>query len=303
MSTDCDPVDNGSVLLVDGDPELVWSLGRQLTRAGFRVTACGDGVEALAELRRCHYDAVITDVQLSGVNGLVLLEWVTRERKNTRVLVLSGFAAPSMRALALRMGATLYLEKPVDADLILRILSSTGGRTSFSGVVDEIDLFDYVQLMILSRRQGVVEVFSSQGEMGRIYVTAGTVCHAQCGDREGEEGFFDCLAFDGGTFVSLPWLPPNRCTITRDGECLLMEAARLKDEASKAGRSAPVSLLPMARPDDDSFLTDLFAMAEGHLASDQRPVRGDLSAPSSHARPNETRSLLVSTPTANPTES
>jgi ActR/RegA family two-component response regulator len=220
------------ILLVDDDSDLVWGLGRFLIRAGYAVTSCGDGGEAVLILETRSFHALVTDIQMPHVNGLALIEWARQNRPTMRVLVMTAFGSTSLREVVSRSGATLYAEKPVDLDLILRMLRAET-RDSFSGIVDDIDLFDYVQLVIATKHQVVMEVISRKGERGQVFFDRGNARHAACGDLVGEAAFFRCLSFEGGTFRSLPWVDPDQATIHRSGEHMLMEAARIKDELSR----------------------------------------------------------------------
>ena len=120
-----------SILLVDDDPEQVWVLGRYFTRAGYSVTTCGDGEEAISLLELRDFDTVITDIQMPRFNGLALVDWLRENRSGTRVVVITAFGGPSMRHLSISKGAILYLEKPVDPDLLAEALSSTKGENAF----------------------------------------------------------------------------------------------------------------------------------------------------------------------------
>jgi len=245
------------ILLVDDDPDIVWGLGRVLARSGYTVTTCGDGAEAVGLLTQREFDAVITDVQMPEVNGLALTEWINQNRPRTRVVVMTAFGSATVQEIAHRNGVTLYLEKPVDPDLLLRVLGQRGRADSFSGVVEDIDLFDYVQLLLVTNRRAVLEVVSSDGLRGRMYIDGGRVRHAESQELEGEEAFFCCLKFHGGRFASVPWTEPARDTITRKGEYLLMEAARLKDESARAGMGRPPSMVPPADLDLGEMNWDL----------------------------------------------
>jgi ActR/RegA family two-component response regulator len=228
-----------SLLLVDDDSTVSWALGRFLTRRGFAVTACGDGAEALDLLRSQSFDALVTDIQLPGVNGLALIEWARTERPDMRVVVMTAFGSESIRAVALRKGAILYAEKPVDPELVCEMLTSPFGRDTFSGSVSDINLFDYIQLMLITNRKVVLDVTENSGRTGTLFIEQGRVVHACCGDLEGEPAFFRCLGFEGGSFNTLPWRQPERQTIDKTGEFLLIDAARLKDEAGRSDIPAP----------------------------------------------------------------
>jgi CheY-like chemotaxis protein len=220
-----------SILLVDDDPEVVWALGRYFARAGFSVTTCGDGEEAIGLLASRDFNIVITDIQMPRLNGLALVDWLRENRARTRVVVITAFGGPSIRHLSIKKGAILYLEKPVDPDLLAQALSSSKEETAFSGNIDKIDILDYLQLMLLIGRQVVLEVSSKDGGQGLIFIDKGEVRHATCDGLEGEEALFKCLSFEGGRFLNLPWTEPDKITIKKPGDFLLMEAARKRDEA------------------------------------------------------------------------
>ncbi len=54
-------------------------------------------------------------------------------RSGTRVFVITAFGGPSIRHLSIRKGAILYLEKPVDPDLLAEVLLSPKEEATFSG--------------------------------------------------------------------------------------------------------------------------------------------------------------------------
>ena len=241
------------LLLVDDDPDVVWGVGRYLTRRGYAVTTCGDGGEAVALMTHTQFDAVVTDIQMPGLNGLALIEWINQNTPRTRVVVMTAFGSPTVQEVVNRKGAVLYLEKPVDPDLICQILEKVGPRDSFSGMVEDIDLFDYVQLLLVSNRKALLEVVSTAGERGRLYIECGQVRHAACDDLEGEDAFYRCLQFEGGRFANVAWSEPPRDTITRRGDHLLMNAARVKDETAHADSARPPSLVPPSGLNLDDF--------------------------------------------------
>jgi len=117
------------------------------------------------------------------------------------------------------------------------VLTSPWKSETFSGSVDDIDLFDYLQLMLLSRKQVVVEIKSRLGESGLLYLDRGNVTHAASGALEGEAAFFHCLGFDGGTFASRVWRIPERRTIVMgaSGCCWRRRGGRTRRSGRRAG--------------------------------------------------------------------
>lgn len=221
---------NTPVLVVDDDAGIIWTIGSALTRAGFAVTTCRDGAEALALLESRDFEILITDVELQDINGLQLLDWARRHRSNLKVVVITGYGSGAVRELAIGKGAFAYLEKPVNMQLLISVISEYDRKKAFSGSIDEIEIMDYVQLMLLSGRRVVVEVTSRDGRRGRLYIDKGAVIHAECGEIIGEDAVYECLCFGSGAFANLPWVKPEAVTVNRPGEFLLIEAARKRDE-------------------------------------------------------------------------
>jgi hypothetical protein len=90
---------------------------------------------------------------------------------------------------------------------------------------------EYFQFVILGFRKTILEVTSLVGTRGRIYLADGLVLHAELGVLRGEQALYSCLCFKEGTFSHLSWEEPEELTINKQGEVLLMEAVRRRDEA------------------------------------------------------------------------
>jgi CheY-like chemotaxis protein len=232
------------ILIIDDDPEVVWGIGRYLARSGFSVTTCGDGTEAIELLEQEPFDVLVTDIQMPGLNGLAVLDWAREHRPRLRKMVMTAYGTPTIKQVSMRKGASVYLEKPVDPKLLVDVLSRPPKRDTFSGVVDSIDLFDYVQLMLVAKHSVVLEVFGGEGDEGQIYIERGQVKHAECGKLHGEEAFYHCLSFAGGSFATLPWRAPEKETIQAPGDFLLMEAARMKDETLEQAANEDLAKQP-----------------------------------------------------------
>ncbi len=89
-------------------------------------------------------------------------------------------------------------------------------------------------MMLLTGCQVVIETISNEGKRGLLYISNGEICHAQCGEFEGEEAAYSALNLKTGFFTSLPWVPPKKKTINRSAQMILMEAARKRDEDDNA---------------------------------------------------------------------
>lgn len=102
---------------------------------------------------------------------------------------------------------------------------------SFSGLVESIDILDYLQWMLVDGRSTILEIRCPNWASCTMYLKEGLIVHAVNGEQEGEEALFSILMHTSGQFVHLSWAEPDRQTIQRPGIQLLLEAARRRDEA------------------------------------------------------------------------
>ncbi len=126
------------ILVVEDYAPLLRSIVRGLKEANHIVDATGDGEEAQWYLAEFEYDLLVLDLMLPRLDGLSLLKWLRRERKPTRVLILSAKDTVKDRVLGLDNGADDYLVKPFAFDeLLARVgaLARRAGGSSGSVIV------------------------------------------------------------------------------------------------------------------------------------------------------------------------
>lgn len=99
------------ILLVDDDTELCELLAEYLTTEGFEVAAVHDGPAALERAPKEHWDAVILDVMLPGMNGFDVLKRL-RPMLAAPVLMLTARGEDTDTVVGLELGADDYVAKP-----------------------------------------------------------------------------------------------------------------------------------------------------------------------------------------------
>ena len=69
-----------------------------------------------------NFDLVITDIRMSGVNGIEGLELLSyiKARYRTEVIIMTGYGSDDIETEAYRRGAFYYFEKPVDIPELLK---------------------------------------------------------------------------------------------------------------------------------------------------------------------------------------
>lgn len=100
------------VLVVEDDPSLTALYTRLLHKKNLPVDQCADGCDALEKLSTRVYDLVILDINLPGLDGISLAQWIQRHRPAIRIVVISGDANPDKIRAAMQAGSEDYLLKP-----------------------------------------------------------------------------------------------------------------------------------------------------------------------------------------------
>ncbi len=109
------------ILLVDDDESVREALGVSLETLGYDVRYAHDGRSALAQVARARPEAMVTDLQMPGMDGLELLREMAVRNLGVPVIAISG-GGETMLQSARRLGAVETLAKPVmDEDLALAI--------------------------------------------------------------------------------------------------------------------------------------------------------------------------------------
>lgn len=108
------------VLVVEDDADLSAQIAEMLRGDNFAVDLAADGQEALALGLQESFDAVILDPGLPGMDGISVLKRWRAARRSMPVIVLTASRkdVADMKE-AVKAGATNYLTKPVDLELLL----------------------------------------------------------------------------------------------------------------------------------------------------------------------------------------
>ncbi len=107
------------LLLVDDEQVILDSLGRDLEEEHFVVTKAVCGEDAIDILETTHFDCIITDLVMPGVDGFQVLKAAKKRQSQVIVIILTGFGDMTSAVDALRLGADDFLQKPCTTEEIL----------------------------------------------------------------------------------------------------------------------------------------------------------------------------------------
>ena len=110
------------VLIVEDDPHIAELLRMHLCDEGFTVVHAADGHAGLRELEGGHWDALVLDVMLPGVDGLEICRRARAMTRYTPIIITSARSSEVHRILGLELGADDYLAKPFSLlELVARV--------------------------------------------------------------------------------------------------------------------------------------------------------------------------------------
>jgi DNA-binding NtrC family response regulator len=114
-----------TVLVVDDERLIRWSLKDRLARAGFRVLEAADGAEAEELLARGDVDLVLLDLKLPDTDGLTLLDQIRAETPAPAVIMMTAHGTTETERDAAGRGAAHFVGKPFDLDTMVDLVEST----------------------------------------------------------------------------------------------------------------------------------------------------------------------------------
>lgn len=112
----------GNILVVDDEVAIRELISEVLNIAGYEVTASADGLDALNQIRKNKFNAILLDVNLPKVDGFAILEKVRESAPTQPIIMLSARTDKDDVTHGLRLGADDYVRKPFSVEeLVLRV--------------------------------------------------------------------------------------------------------------------------------------------------------------------------------------
>ena len=118
------------VAILDDEERLAQVLGMVLTREGYDTTVFSDARKFLQTLGdEGHWDLVVTDLKMPGVDGLGVLEAVLKSTPSTPVILITAHGTVETAIEAMKRGAYDYVQKPFDNDELKALAKRALERT------------------------------------------------------------------------------------------------------------------------------------------------------------------------------
>ena len=136
------------ILCVEDDATTADYIAKGLGEAGFAVDVAGDGRDGLVRASSGHYDAIVLDRMLPGMDGLAVLSALRAGGVTTPVVMLSALSSLDERVRGLRAGSDDYLAKPFAFAELLARLEAVRRRGSAPGGDTPVTKLSYADLEV-----------------------------------------------------------------------------------------------------------------------------------------------------------
>ena len=106
------------VLVIDDNLTMAETIVEYLTKRGLTADPVASGEDGIASLKTEPYDAVLTDLRMTGVDGMDVLEAVRAIDTSIPVVIMTAFGAVDSAVEAIRRGAYHYVTKPFKLEVV-----------------------------------------------------------------------------------------------------------------------------------------------------------------------------------------
>jgi DNA-binding NtrC family response regulator len=104
------------ILLVDDENIFTKNMAKLLKFRGYEVNAVNSGDAAIRELEQNHFDVIVLDLKMPGMDGITTLKEIMKLGLFTETLILTGHGSIDSALEAMKLGAYDYLTKPCEID-------------------------------------------------------------------------------------------------------------------------------------------------------------------------------------------
>ncbi len=116
------------VLLIDDEEDFLETLAERMRNRGMEVSTCTSAMDALARVEEGSFDAIVLDLMMPGIDGLEALRIMKEKKPELQVILLTGHATVQKGVEAIKLGASEFLEKPTDVDVLAEKIKKAQAR-------------------------------------------------------------------------------------------------------------------------------------------------------------------------------
>jgi len=151
------------------------------------------------------YDLLVTDLSMSGMDGIELIRRVRKRNPEQRIIVVTGFPSHESQEEAFKLGALSYIVKPFALDRFLELVAKAISGNGEEGLVGLVELRceDLIPTFIVQGKSVILEILKGD-KRGLIFFEKGKLVHAKTQDHFGKEAFYEIKSWKSSRFYLRP---------------------------------------------------------------------------------------------------
>ena len=159
-----------TILVIDDDSEIRYSLNRVLASKGYAILSAASGEEGIEVAERSQPHVILLDNRMGGISGIETLQHIRSASPSSMVILMTAYGTTQTAIEAMKFGAFDYIIKPFSPQKILQIienaskaradLEAAGGKTP-SRKIDPDDIKEG----IVGQSESMQEVFKMIGQV------------------------------------------------------------------------------------------------------------------------------------------
>ncbi len=158
-----------TVLIVDDDDEIRYSLGRVLGSRGYQIDTASSGEAGIEKVKSGPApDLIFMDIRMGGITGLETLQHMRSINSNLQIILMTAFGTAQTAIEAMKFGAYDYVMKPFDPEKVLSLaaaaINATRDLKSVSKPSKKVNSEDYKE-GIVGNSAAMQEVFKIIGQV------------------------------------------------------------------------------------------------------------------------------------------
>ncbi len=149
------------ILIVDDEQRMRHLLSMMLKKKGYEVHEAADGMQAWTMLGKEHFDLLITDVKMPGLDGWGLLRKIKKHGLDCPVVFITAFATVDSAVQAMQEGVMDFISKPFEQDRVVLTVEKILGMSRIMAENKELK-------QELKKVSGAGEIIYQSDRMNRV---------------------------------------------------------------------------------------------------------------------------------------
>lgn len=196
-----------TILIVDDDEEIRYSLSRVLGSRGYQIETAGSGEEGIEKIKAgLKPDLIMCDVRMGGISGIETLQHMRSSSSSLQIVLMTAFGTAQTAIEAMKFGAYDYIMKPFDVDKVIEIaekaISSSQDLKSANKYEKKVNYDDYKE-GIVGNSPAMQEVFKVIGQVAASDATVLVTGQSGTGKELIAKSIFQHSLRSSGAFVAV----------------------------------------------------------------------------------------------------